>query len=200
MCVTRRLSLLTVVFLCACQLGCASWFGSRTGSGMNTAVTHTTMRRPTENQDSDVLVWREGMEVQWSVQSASAPANQSMAGKAVVGPDGTLELGPYGSVHVAGLTDRQAQSAVANHVRTFVSDPQVTLIPVFATSSVSQVQAGAASDAPNRYTVNQTAWRPYQPVAEAPEVADTVVAEPAASSPAPVRSLGARIVSFWKGS
>jgi hypothetical protein len=151
-------------------------------------------------QPSDALVWREGMEVQWSVQSPSAPATQSMAGKAVVGPDGTIELGPYGSVLVAGLNERQAQSAVTNHVRTYVSDPQVTLIPVFATSSVSPVQAAAASEGSGRYLVNQTAWRPYQPVAETTEPTEPVVAEPQPTSPTPVRSLGARIVSFWKGS
>jgi protein involved in polysaccharide export with SLBB domain len=78
-------------------------------------------------EDANDLVLRNGAEVQWSIQSARAPANRSMAGHAIVGPDGTIELGPYGTVHVAGLTVRQARTAAMNHVSTYLSGPQVVL-------------------------------------------------------------------------
>lgn len=199
----QRLSLLSLLVLSAGQPGCAWLSGSRASSASTPSVTHTTMRGPVVHQGGDAIVWREGMEMQWSVQSASAPANRSMTGKALVGPDGTVELGPYGSVRVAGLTEQQAKSAVANHVRPYLSDPQVALIPVFATSPSVRVQPAPASQPADRYNVSQTTWRPYQaPMQPTMESSDLVVTDPQPAVPAPASShtFGQRLVSFLKGS
>src|SRR6266545_6473079 len=46
--------------------------------------------------------------VQWSAESTKDPTTAPVQGKAVVGPDGKVDLGPYGSVAVGGLTAQQA--------------------------------------------------------------------------------------------
>jgi len=194
-----RLPLLVSLGFCAFVGGCASTSASRdnvaSGSG-----SHTSLRSPALSQGEDAtasrsaarpadMVWRQGMEVQWSVQSPTAPANRSMAGRAIVGPDGTIELGPYGTVHVAGLTDHQAKTAVANHLSAYVTDAQVTVIPVAFTARTN-------SSTPGQYAVSQTAWQSYQPSGEASETAPTEVQQ----APPPARSLGQRLLGFWKGS
>ncbi len=65
--------------------------------------------------------------VQWSVESAET--QRGVKGKSVVGPDGNMSLGPYGSVPVAGLTMNQAKAALVRHVVSdnHVKDPRVTL-------------------------------------------------------------------------
>lgn len=198
----ERLSLLGLVVVCAGQPGCAWLSGARANSAAYPTVSYTTMRSPVITQGNDAIVWREGMEMQWSVQSATAPANRSMAGKAVVGPDGTVELGPYGSVRVAGLTEQQAQTAVANHVRPYLGDPRVTLIPVFATTGGAPVQATPVGQPASRYNVSQTAWHPYQPVPYQPvvESSDVVVTDRQPTVSAPTPSFRERLVSFLKGS
>jgi Polysaccharide biosynthesis/export protein len=119
------------------------------------AAVHTSERSPLlarfwdktdghSTTDAVHVVLREGVEVQWSVQSATAPANRSMAGRAIVGPDGTIELGPYGSVHVAGLTYGQAKTAVLNHLSSYVEHPQVTLVPAVPGANANQGVAGRA--------------------------------------------------------
>jgi len=195
---SRRLSLLPIVALCAFHAGCASSSASRDGAGASACMSHTSLRSPALTQEDATvsrsapagdMVWREGMEVQWSVQSATEPANRSMAGRAIVGPDGKIELGPYGTVPVAGLTDRQAKAAVVNHLSAYVSNPQVTLIPSAITARTNREQ-------PDRSAVSQTTWQAYQPPAVAPE---TEQAESPPASP-PARTLGQRFLGLWKAS
>ena len=52
---------------------------------------------------------------------------QQIAGEHLVNPDGTLNLGVYGSVYVAGLTLDQAQSALQEHLAEYLEDPQVSV-------------------------------------------------------------------------
>jgi hypothetical protein len=189
-----RTSLFALVTGCALAAGCASSAASRNTSATastrqrspavaqndNTAVTRTSY------QPAEVIV-REGMELQWAVQSPTAPANRSMGGKVMVGPDGSIELGPYGSVHVAGLTGQQAKTAVANHLANYVPDAQVTLVPVALVTRTPAEQS-------DRYSVSQTAWHPYQP---APEVTETTPAEVQQTS-GPLRRFGQRVAEYWK--
>jgi hypothetical protein len=196
----RRVSMFAFSMLCAIHAGCATSSASRGGMGANSSLTQTSLRSPTMSQAGDAtagrsaahpmdVVWREGMEVQWSVQAPTAPANRSMTGKAIVGPDGNIELGPYGSVHVAGLTERQAKTAVLNHLTTYLPDAQVTLVPAVFTSRTN----GSSSD---HFPVNQTTWQTYQAPAEATETA------PPESSPTstPAPRLGQRLLGWFKGS
>src|SRR5262245_37355048 len=47
-------------------------------------------------------------ELAWSVETADRLPHRVSHGQAVVGPDGSLVVGPYGTVLVAGLTVDQA--------------------------------------------------------------------------------------------
>jgi hypothetical protein len=187
------------VTVCALVAGCASSSASRNQPVMASASQRAPVASANDGQTltrtsyrpAEVIV-REGMELQWAVQSPSAPANRSMGGKAVVGPDGSIELGPYGSVHVAGLSLRQAKAAVTNQLGQYVADAQVTLVPVSMASPMMTEQSGS-------YPVNQTAWHPYQPAAE---VTETMPAQPTETpqSTSPVRRFGQRVAAFWNSS
>jgi polysaccharide biosynthesis/export protein len=57
-----------------------------------------------------------------------------IAGKHLVGPDGRINLGGYGSVYVQGLTLEAARAAVEKQLSKFVKDPEIAL-DVFAYNS-----------------------------------------------------------------
>jgi protein involved in polysaccharide export with SLBB domain len=59
---------------------------------------------------------------------------QQIAGQHLVGPDGTVTLGSYGSVSVVGLTISQAKLAIETHLRQFLENPEVA-VDVFAYNS-----------------------------------------------------------------
>src|SRR5262249_15819574 len=54
--------------------------------------------------------------VAWSIGSGKVKSNQAMSSTKTVAADGSLDLGPYGSVKVAGLTVDQARTAVERHL------------------------------------------------------------------------------------
>jgi polysaccharide export outer membrane protein len=59
---------------------------------------------------------------------------QQVAGQHLVGPDGTVTLGSYGSVPVVGMSLAQAKDTIQNHLRQFLEDPEVA-VDVFAYNS-----------------------------------------------------------------
>jgi protein involved in polysaccharide export with SLBB domain len=61
-------------------------------------------------------------------------AKQQIAGEHLVGPDGTVTLGTYGSVPVVGLTLAQAKEAVESYLSQFLEDPEIS-VDVFAYNS-----------------------------------------------------------------
>jgi polysaccharide export outer membrane protein len=52
----------------------------------------------------------------------SALPGRPISGTRLVRPDGTISLGNYGMVSVAGLTPREARAVVAVHLRRYLSD------------------------------------------------------------------------------
>ncbi len=46
---------------------------------------------------------------------------------AVVRPDGTISLGGYGAIHVAGLSEQQARVAIEEHLSEFLITPELSL-------------------------------------------------------------------------
>ncbi|MDA1040299.1 MAG: polysaccharide biosynthesis/export family protein [Planctomycetota bacterium] len=66
-------------------------------------------------------------EPQVSLTLAEAAGQQQIAGEHLVGPDGTIQLGTYGSVHVTGLTLREAKSAIEAHLAAFLEAPLVSV-------------------------------------------------------------------------
>ncbi len=68
------------------------------------------------------------------VTLAEMSAKQQIAGEHLVGPDGTVTLGSYGSVAVVGLTIAQAKQAIEAHLAHFLEEPEIS-VNVFAYNS-----------------------------------------------------------------
>ena len=65
--------------------------------------------------------------VYWSIQATDGLPNKLMTGQSLVSPEGMIELGPYGSVRVAGMNSEQARSAVERQLSRYLKNPKVTL-------------------------------------------------------------------------
>jgi polysaccharide export outer membrane protein len=108
-------------------------------------------------------------EVYWSIEVS--PGN-AMGRTALVGPDGTLELGPYGAVPVAGLTVEQARARIEQHLARYLRGPKVTLRVADVTTAAEWTspaptaapQVPAAPSAPGARSI----WRPAQREAAEP--------------------------------
>ena len=69
-----------------------------------------------------------------SVSLLQPSGQQQIAGEHLVGPDGTINLGIYGAVYVAGMTIEQSRHAIETKLGEFFNDPQVS-VDVFAYNS-----------------------------------------------------------------
>ncbi|MGA2034787.1 MAG: polysaccharide biosynthesis/export family protein [Thermoguttaceae bacterium] len=69
-----------------------------------------------------------------SLTLADTAAKQQIAGQHLVGPDGTVTLGGYGSVLVVGMTIAQAKQAIEQHLSQHLENPEVA-VDVFAYNS-----------------------------------------------------------------
>lgn len=74
-----------------------------------------------------------------SVSLLELAGRQQIAGEHLVGPDGTLTLGSYGSVSVVGMTLEQAKLAIENHLRQFLDSPEVSVTVAAFNSKVYYV-------------------------------------------------------------
>ena len=73
-------------------------------------------------------------EPQVSLTLAQAAGQQQIAGEHLVGPDGTINLGTYGTVYVTGLTLAEAKDAIEKHLSAFLDAPLVS-VDVFSYNS-----------------------------------------------------------------
>jgi len=62
-----------------------------------------------------------------SVQLARSAGTQEITGQYLVGPDGTVNLRRYGTVHVSGKTIAEAQAALQNHLAQYFDSPEVAI-------------------------------------------------------------------------
>lgn len=69
-----------------------------------------------------------------SVTLIQMGAQQQVSGNHLVGPDGTVTLGTYGSVKVVGMTLEQARMALEAHLSQFLETPEVS-VDVFSYNS-----------------------------------------------------------------
>jgi polysaccharide export outer membrane protein len=69
-----------------------------------------------------------------TVGLAQSRATQQIRGEHMIGPDGTVRLGSYGSVKVAGLTLDQAKFAIEQHLSQYLVLPEVS-VDVYAYNS-----------------------------------------------------------------
>jgi polysaccharide export outer membrane protein len=65
-------------------------------------------------------------------------ARQQLEGEHLVRPDGTISLGSYGSVRVAGMTTKQARAAVRKHLAPYLPGID-SLVRVESNSSICYV-------------------------------------------------------------
>jgi polysaccharide biosynthesis/export protein len=73
-------------------------------------------------------------EPQVSLTLNESGGQQQIIGEHLVGPDGTVNLGTYGRVYVAGMTIDEARDAVQEHLKQFLESPLVS-IDVYAYNS-----------------------------------------------------------------
>src|SRR5207237_9501474 len=66
-------------------------------------------------------------------------ALQQIRGEHLVRPDGTLSLGTYGSVHVAGLSLAEVKAAIEGQLSEFLQEPEVSVDVVAYNSKVIYV-------------------------------------------------------------
>jgi len=95
-----------------------------------------------------------------SVTLADIAAKQQIAGQHLVGPDGTVTLGIYGSVPVVGLSIAEAKGAIEQYLSQYLEDPEIAL-DVFAYNSKVYyivIQGAGLGDGVYRfpYTGNET--------------------------------------------
>ena len=69
-----------------------------------------------------------------SVTLLQPTGQQQIAGEHLVGPDGTVNLGIYGAVYVAGMTVEQARHLIEQHLSEYFKEPKVS-VDVFAYNS-----------------------------------------------------------------
>ena len=72
---------------------------------------------------------------QITVTLADMAAKQQIAGEHLVGPDGMVTLGSYGSVSVVGMTIAEAKSAIEKHLDQDFLDESEVSVDVFAYNS-----------------------------------------------------------------
>lgn len=87
-------------------------------------------------------------DVEVSVSLALSSGAQQIVGEHLVGPDGRVNLGTYGSVYVAGRTIEEARAAIETQLANFLDDPKV-VVDVFAYNSMKYyviTQGGGLGD------------------------------------------------------
>ncbi len=103
---------------------------------------------PTLGMDSSATITPRSF-VYWSIETTEGQPNRFMTGQSMVSPEGMLELGPFGSVHIAGLTRDRAQATVEKQLGKFLKNPRVTLstnppVVVGPRSPGAEPEAGAS--------------------------------------------------------
>lgn len=73
-------------------------------------------------------------EPQVSLTLNESGGQQQIAGEHLIGPDGTVNLGTYGSVYVAGLTIAECKQTIEEHLSQYLESPLVA-VDVFAYNS-----------------------------------------------------------------
>ena len=69
-----------------------------------------------------------------SLSLSQMAGQQQIAAEHLVSPDGTVNLGTFGSVYISGMTLKEAKEAIENHLTQFLDKPKIS-IDVFAYNS-----------------------------------------------------------------
>ena len=95
-----------------------------------------------------------------SVSLAFSAGAQQIAGEHLVGPDGRVNLGTYGSVYITGMTIEEAKAAIEKQLSNYLEDPKV-IVDIFSYNSKRYyiiTQGGGFGDnvVPQPITGNET--------------------------------------------
>jgi polysaccharide export outer membrane protein len=142
-----RVGWLAVWAVCAAQAGCVTLFP-------RPASNQTNKDAAAQQSAAKVIP---GTQLEWTVTARDQPS-QGLHGRAMVGKNGLLEMGPYGSAKVAGLTIAKAETAVQSQLRRFLRDPYVTLRIVPEQTPLAD--APAASGPITRWSSEESEGKP----------------------------------------
>ena len=86
---------------------------------------------------------------------ADIAAKQQIAGQHLVGPDGSVTLGIYGSVRIVGMTLAQAKHCIEQHLSQYLDEPEVSVEVWAYNSKVYYIvtQGAGLGDAVYRFPV-----------------------------------------------
>jgi polysaccharide export outer membrane protein len=100
-------------------------FDPKTGTGLTLEVARKTIEDQIKKRFKNIKVF---------VSLGQTQAQQQIRGEHLVRPDGTVGLGTYGSVYVAGMTLEQARKALETHLGQFLLNPEIS-VDVFSYNS-----------------------------------------------------------------
>jgi len=105
------------------------WYGSVRIEGQTASQVELTLASylRTEHQGEDGRTYGGYQKPIVSVSLADVGARQIVAGEHLIRPDGTVSLGIYGSVYVAGMTLDEVKQAVEQHLGDSVHDAEVAV-------------------------------------------------------------------------
>lgn len=133
-------------------------------STSNTIVRPPEPKLPPMMANSPTARISTGMELDWAVKTDDTSPGVVKSGRSIVGPDGTAVLGPYGSVHVAGLSLEDASLAMEKQMANYVKGPKIAIsTPIPANQVIAEtpphrpVTQVAATD---KDIKAPTPWRP----------------------------------------
>jgi polysaccharide biosynthesis/export protein len=80
---------------------------------------------------------------------------QQISGQHLVGPDGTITLGAYGSISVVGMTLAQAKASIEKHLAQYLEDPEVAVDVYAYNSKVYYIitEGGGLGDSITRFPI-----------------------------------------------
>lgn len=90
------------------------------------------------------------------VELADSRATQQIRGRHLIRPDGTINLGEYGSVYVTGATIAEAKKLIEDHLRQYLKDPEVTVDVLAYNSKVYYVILDGAGSGQQLYRLPAT--------------------------------------------
>src|SRR5262249_20267109 len=101
---------------------------------------------PAPSVQTQVLL-NPGMEIHWQVATAQNQPGQVSKGTGLIGPDGTMVIGPYGTCKVAGMTLQQAGTALEQQLAAYMRSPTIQLSAVLPASQTDLAWRSARIDA-----------------------------------------------------
>jgi polysaccharide export outer membrane protein len=105
-------------------------------------------------------------ELSWLIDSPQFPPGRHLAGTSIVRPNGEAQIGPYGMVHVAGLTPANARKAIERHLSTRLRKPRFTLTRQEPAIPKDRAVKVAVSPQPTqKKVVPVAAWQTAEPFA-----------------------------------